>query len=129
MRGVTFLMAGLLLMVVGCLGDGLADVSGTVTMDGQPLKEGEIIFEAADNSTTPAGGKIAEGKYSLRVTPGAKKVKVLASRPTSKPDPVMGSAARESALGAEYNTNSTLKADIKPGKQDGIDFAVKQLPK
>ena len=40
--------------LVGCGGEKPADVSGTVTLaDGSPLPEGEIIFEAADNSKTP----------------------------------------------------------------------------
>jgi hypothetical protein len=111
------------------MGDGLAEVSGTITMDGKPLKEGEIILESTDQKSAPAGTIISNGVYSLRTTTGSKIVRILASRPTSKPDPVMGSAAREAAIGPEYNTKSNLRATINPGKQTGVDFQVKELPK
>ncbi|MBM4097920.1 MAG: hypothetical protein FJ261_14265 [Planctomycetes bacterium] len=129
MRFFLFLLSAVLAAVSGCMGDGLAEVSGTVTMDGQPLKDGEIILESTDQKSTPAGSKISEGAYTMRTTPGPKVVRILASRPTSKPDPVMGSAAREAAIGPEYNTKSTLRAAINPGKQAGLDFQVKELPK
>jgi len=106
-----------------------SEVSGTVLIDGLPLSDGEIIFEAIDNSTTPAGGPISEGKYNVRIQPGPKKVKIQGSRPVSKPDPMMGAGAKEKRLGAEYNEKSTLTADIKPGKNEGIDFQVKESPK
>ena len=122
-----------LLILLGSLGcnsaEAPADVSGTVMMDGVPLAEGEIIFVASDNSKTPAAGTIKDGKYAVQVLPGTKKVKIASSRPTSKPDPVMGSAAREHRIGPEFNEKSTLTADIKPGKNEGIDFQVKELAK
>lgn len=104
-------------------------VSGKVTIEGgQPLKEGDIIFEDVDGKVTPAAGKIVDGAYSLKVLPGQKKVKIMASRPTKKIDPVMGSAARESMIGPEFNEKTKLAADIKGGKQDGVNFEVKLLP-
>lgn len=129
MRLRLILLAALVAALPGCMGYGLAEVSGTVTMDGQPLKDGEIILESTDQKSTPAGAKISDGSYSMRTTPGPKVVRILASRPTSKPDPVMGSAAREAAIGPQYNTNSNLRATINPGKQSGLDFQVKELPK
>ena len=106
-----------------------AEVSGTVLMDGKPMPEGEIIFEATDNSKTPAAGAIRDGKYTAHVVPGPKKVKIQGSRTTSNPDPVMGTAAREATLGSEYNEKSTLTAEINAGKNDGVDFQVKEQPR
>jgi len=111
----------------GC-GGSEAEVSGSVTVDGQPLKDGDIIFEAADGSVTPAAGKIVDGKYSLKVLPGPKKVRINASRPTKKPDPVMGAAARESMIAPEFNEQTRLTADVKGGRQAGVDFEVKSIP-
>src|SRR5437773_2536754 len=96
MNRVLFLAGlGCVLFVLGCgnPADQPAEVSGTVLCDNEPLKEGEIIFEG--DGRTPAGGLIVNGKYTVKVLPGIKKVQVKASRPTAKPDPVMGSAARE----------------------------------
>jgi hypothetical protein len=116
------------LLAAGCGGGANATVSGTVLMDGKPLKEGDIIFEEMDKSKTPAGGKIADGNYMLEVPPGSKVVRITASRPTRKPDPVMGAAARESMIAKEFNENTTLKAKIQPGQNEGVDFEVKSIP-
>lgn len=116
--------------VVGCGGEQPADVSGTVVLtDGTPLPEGEIIFEAADKGKTPEAGSIKDGKYSLKVLPGAKKVQIKASRPVAKPDPAMGMAAKEAMLGPEFNEKTTLTADIKPGSNPDVNFTVKALPR
>jgi len=118
----------LLLCATGCQPtEQPATVAGTVLMDGQPLTEGEIVFEAADQKKAPASGPILNGKYRLEVLPGLKKVKVRASRAPSKPDPVMGMAPVESRLGPEYNESTTLSADIKAGVNEGVDFQVKEL--
>jgi hypothetical protein len=59
---VRLVSLGLLLVVlVGCGGNPpTAEVTGTVTYDGRPLKEGTIIFEAP--GARPASGKIVDGK-------------------------------------------------------------------
>ncbi|HEX3147467.1 MAG TPA: hypothetical protein VHR66_05250 [Gemmataceae bacterium] len=116
-----------LLALVGCSGSE-SSVSGTVLVDGQPLKEGDIIFEPADGNGTPAAGKIVDGKYTIKIAPGMKKVRINASRPARKVDPVMGAAARESMIAKEFNEQSTLTADIKSSKQDGVNFEVKSIP-
>lgn len=131
MRTTTLMAGGLLLMsfgvIVGC-GPFEAEVTGEVKMDGVPLKEGDIIFEEADKSVTPAMGKIVDGQYKLKVMPGSKVVRINASRATKVFDPVMGAAARESMIPEEFNIRSTLKCEVKPGKQDGINFAVDSIP-
>jgi hypothetical protein len=118
-----------LLLLAGCGGEQPAEVTGTVKMDGKPLAEGEIIFEAADASKTPAAATIKNGEYTVLVLPGQKKVKVTASRPPKRRDPLLGDAAREPMLGPEYNDRTTLTADVKPGKNEGVNFDVKELPK
>lgn len=118
-----------LVLLAGCGGPTQSEVSGTVLMDGAPLPEGEIIFAAPDNKTTPEAGTIKDGKYSLKVLPGSKKVQIKASRQVGKPDPVMGMAAKEAMIGPEFNDQTTLSAEIKAGKNEGVDFQVKALPK
>lgn len=129
MRGMALGFLSLLIGLTGCTGEKPAMVSGTVLMDGAPLAEGEIIFVAADNAKTPEATSIKAGQYSLQVLPGPKKVQIKASRPVAKPDPAMGMAAREAAIGPEYNEKTTLTAEIKPGDNSGVDFSVKSLPK
>ncbi len=120
----------LLLVSLGCnSAETPAEVSGTVLLGSEPLAEGNIIFEALDKSTAPGAGIIKDGKYTIQVLPGSKKVKIQASKPGTKVDPVMKSAMPESILGPEFNDKTTLKADIKPGKNEKIDFQVKQMRK
>jgi hypothetical protein len=130
--GLTLVLAGagglMALLAAGCGGVADAHVSGTVLMDGRPLAEGDIIFEEMDKSKTPAGGKIVDGKYTLTVQPGSKLVRITASRPTRKPDPVMGAAARESMIAKEFNEKTTLRTNIQPGPNEGVDFEVKSIP-
>ncbi|MEI6687312.1 MAG: hypothetical protein WCN64_14315 [Planctomycetota bacterium] len=118
----------LLLISLGCnSAETPAEVSGTVLLGSEPLAEGEIIFEALDNSKAPGAGPIKDGRYTIQVLPGSKKVKIQASKPGTKIDPVMKSAMPESILGPEFNDKTTLKAEIKPDKNDKIDFQVKQM--
>ncbi|MBJ7432518.1 MAG: hypothetical protein JHC56_14375, partial [Gemmataceae bacterium] len=120
----------LLLISLGCnSAETPAEVSGTVLLGSEPLAEGNIIFEALDKSTAPGAGIIKDGKYTIQVLPGSKKVKIQASKPGTKIDPVMKSAMPESILGPEFNDKTTLKAEIKPGKNEKIDFQVKQMRK
>jgi hypothetical protein len=120
----------LLLISLGCnSAETPAEVSGTVLLGSEPLAEGNIIFEALDKSTAPGAGIIKDGKYTIQVLPGSKKVKIQASKPGTKIDPVMKSAMPESILGPEFNDKTTLKAEIKPGKNEKIDFQVKQMHK
>lgn len=118
----------LLLISLGCnSAETPAEVSGTVLLGSEPLAEGEIIFEALDNSKAPGAGMIKDGRYTIQVLPGSKKVKIQASKPGTKVDPVMKIAMKESILGPEFNDKTTLKAEIKPGKNDKVDFQVKQI--
>ena len=120
----------LLLVSLGCnSAEAPAEVSGTVLLGSEPLAEGNIIFEALDKSTAPGAGIIKDGKYTIQVLPGSKKVKIQASKSGTKVDPVMKSAMPESILGPEFNDKTTLKAEIKPGKNEKIDFQVKQMRK
>ncbi len=124
---VALAIAGLTLLV-GCAGEREAEVSGSVNIDGKPLPEGEIIFEASDGSKTPGTGPIMQGQYTAKVLPGPKKVKILASRPTKIPDRMLGAAAREPMIAPEFNLKTKLEVELKPGKNEGVNFEVKALP-
>lgn len=125
---IAWLSAFALLAIAGCGGDGLADVTGTVTIDGAPLAEGDIIFEAADQSSTPQGTTITNGQFKLRVGPGKKIVRINASEGDGVVDPLMKTEGRRSIIPPEFNTSSTLTADIQAGTNPPLSFAVKKIP-
>lgn len=74
------------LMLVNALGCGggeavhEVEVTGKITIDGQPIDQGSISFVAADGVARTGGGVIKDGKYIARVAPGEKKVMVLGNR-------------------------------------------------
>ncbi len=60
-----------MLCVAGCgHGDGLVQIGGGVTYDGQPVKNGTISFLPPDGNGPTAAAIVADGKYSVKVAPG-----------------------------------------------------------
>lgn len=69
-------------LLLGCGGQAstAVPVSGTVTVEGQPVEGGLITFISADGATQAAGSPIKDGAYAAEVEPGAKKVMVLGTK-------------------------------------------------
>jgi hypothetical protein len=96
-----FLVAfGVTTVVVGC-GDnygGRVEVTGKVTLVGEPIKEGMIVFKpaSANNKDTQNGSKIENGTYTVPrkqgLLPGKYIVQVMApsDTPANTPDPDAG---------------------------------------
>jgi hypothetical protein len=62
----TFCLLGL--VVFGGCGGGPADlhaISGTVTVDGAPLEQGNIAFEPMESQRTGSGAVVSAGKFSV----------------------------------------------------------------
>ena len=122
--------AVLLLGVLGC-GGGIEtySVSGAVTMDGQPVEEGDIIFEASDGSIGSDAGKIIDGKYSLEVKPGRKKVVIRSQRkvPGKSIEGAMGEKLDETeeAIPARYNESTELTAEVGSSSDNTFDFPLR----
>ena len=58
-----FLCSGLIGLTLGCSADsGLGTLTGTVTLDGEPLKSGVIRFAPTDGHTATADAVIQDGK-------------------------------------------------------------------
>ncbi|MFO0957991.1 MAG: hypothetical protein U0800_11275 [Isosphaeraceae bacterium] len=122
------------LAFLGCGGSGdnlpRQAVSGTVTYDGQPIKEGRINFTPSDpNMKDPVfgGSPIKDGKYSIAkdvgLVPGKYNVSISASSGDKAGDDAPGSSKGlpKEMLPAKYNVKSTLTADVGTGKEP-IDF-------
>lgn len=110
----------------GC-GGGVADapartsVSGTVTLDGKPLSTGEIKFVPVDGKGTTDAGFIKDGKFTVQVAAGERKVEISSQQelPTKAPDglPNYGNVIpkeynNESKTVVKFPTKETLKYDI-----------------
>ncbi len=139
---------GILLFASGCGGVKAVPVSGTVTVDGKPLKDVAVNFTpiAAEGAEGPGSSGVtdAEGRYSLK-TIGDRRVRgavvgkhrvVLSERlvlgPDSDPyDPTISpeeSEARLRKISSRYKLppaaqDASLTFEVPPGGTSEADFA------
>jgi len=108
----------------GCSSDsGKGTVSGTVTLDGQPLKNGLIHFVPVDGQTPTAEAIIADGEFSAEVTVGEKQVSISAPKVVGKRQAYQSPGSPsidiiEELLPARYNVASELTLLVKSGRQE-----------
>jgi len=122
-------------VVAGCgSGSDSMRVWGTVTFQGQPVDEGQIVFFPIENTTGPSTGtEIHHGRYDIekRIGPragGTYRVEITASGPETSYCPNASgvghvAAVRSQYLPAAYNRHSQLRVEISPKrKQNEYDF-------
>lgn len=111
---------------LGCGSDLGAEVSGTVTLDGQPVGPGVIVFSQPDGAVNPAEGAIQpNGKYFLRtsnqvgLTPGRYQVAltVLADPDTPPGERSMQPSKLVTPQKYAQAATSGLEYDVAPGRQ------------
>jgi hypothetical protein len=109
--------------VGGCSPDsGKGTISGTVTLDGQPLTSGLIRFVPADGRTPTAEATITDGEFSAQVPVGEKQVSISAPKVVGK-RPAYQTANSpmidivDELLPARYNVSSQLKLNVAGGRQ------------
>lgn len=112
--GAMLLTAGLCLL--GCnRGPTKYPVTGSVSWQGEPIANGDIIFYPEDASRLPEAGKILNGRYEMKVTAGRKTVQLFASRLKLVENKAMGTGEREQIFPADYNAKSKLTVEITAG--------------
>jgi hypothetical protein len=129
------IFAPLALTIAGATGCGggpeRLSVGGQVTLDGQPIPDGEIVFRPAAPTKGPtAAGSIENGAYLIPENrgpvAGSYAVSIEAMRKTGrkiKAD-ILGDAKTdqyEQYLPARYNEQTTLSAEISDSRDD-LDF-------
>lgn len=125
------LLLGFSLLHVGCgpSGPPRAEVSGVVTLNGQPVSEGSINFFPTEGNTGPeAGGAIRDGKYHIPRAQGPvlgkNRVELRSFQKSGRriqdPTAPPGTMTEEinNVFPAEFNRDSKLVRDIQPGKND-----------
>jgi hypothetical protein len=127
-----FGVAALWAVVAGCSGKSadfpdLAPVSGTITMDGEPLANASVTFESEKGATSFATTD-AEGKYVLAYKGphmgagiGGNVVRVTTAL-DAPPDPRW-----RDPIPAIYNEKSELTATVAAG-ENVFDFALESKP-
>jgi hypothetical protein len=110
-------------VVVGCNNDNMADVTGTVAVDGKPVAKGSIGFIPADGKAQTAGAEIKDGKYSARVPIGNSKIEIRVPKVVGKkklydtPDSPVQDLMAET-LPEKYNEKTELTFEVKPGTNE-----------
>lgn len=117
-------------LLAGCDGDPSRQVTGTVTFDGKPVPDGQIIFVDAAGKQAPDAGKITDGKFAFKVTPGSKKVQVQASR-MEKLSPGKKGAMGEteapvSYIPARYDADTKLTAEVTDKGPNEFEFKLEK---
>ena len=105
------------LSTIGCNNDGKYPVTGTVTWNGEPIPDGNLILTPTDPSLAPDAGAIENGVFRFRASPGSKKVEVFADRPVvdpkdAGPNQIMGLIPHEQYIPTRYNENTELTAEV-----------------
>jgi hypothetical protein len=96
-------------------------VSGTISVDGAPVKSGSIAFFPTDGKSSTSGAEIVDGQYTATVAPGTARVEIHVPRVIGQrkaydtPDSPMMEIVGE-ALPAKYNDASELTLDVKLGE-------------
>jgi hypothetical protein len=110
---------------------GKGAITGTVTLDGQPLKSGLIRFKPADGSTPTAETTITDGEFSAQVPLGEKRISISAPKVVGKrkaydtaDSPTVDIV--EELLPARYNAASELTLGVKGGRQSA-EFKLESL--
>lgn len=88
-----------------------------MTLDGAPLDEAEISFDAGDG-TIPVSFEVRAGQFSGEAIVGEKTVRIFAMRP-SKPNPRLGPTdvqnPFENILPEKYGYNSEITLEVGGG--------------
>jgi hypothetical protein len=126
----------MLLLLAGCDGGGKerGALSGKVNLDGKPLANGSILLTPIQGTHgTATGCPIENGRYELSAAVGPaigwNRVEIRAVRNTGKmiPKPFAppGQMIPEQveAVAPKFNSQSTLKVEVKPG-ENAADFEV-----
>ena len=120
-----------LTVLIGCnrqkMREGFVDVRGTVTLDGEPLHNAQVIIETANGTsfarTDVNGNYVAEYSKSLKgagVGPATVRISTKEVFPDEdvselEVDPRSGDHIKPELVPAKYNKKSELKIEIKTG--------------
>lgn len=143
MRSTLFIVP-LFALSLGCSGNEefkVAPVSGTVTLNGKPLKDATVTFQPMglekDLGPSSFGKTDAEGHYSLEVMTdgrtgaviGQHKVLITLESDENQHDyenpDVNGAKNPNRKIPVRYNRESELTADVPAEGNEKLDFALK----
>jgi hypothetical protein len=133
-RVPSLLLAGTLLVASGCGNDDTHNrqtVHGTVSLDGAPLATGAIRFFPETQGAVATGADIKDGEFEIPqeqgLPAGTYKVSITATEnigpvSTDHKDLMENPPQVKSLIPRNYNTETTLKAEIDEGTENSLSF-------
>jgi hypothetical protein len=128
---ISFTLMALSGLLAGCNPEKLprlGKVTGTVTLEGQPVADARIQFDGANPGEPPSTGTTdASGKYELYYSRGHKGATVgehTVSISTYEPATDDNPQVKKETIPTKYNGKSELKSTVKGGTNK-IDFDLK----
>jgi hypothetical protein len=119
---IAILCASVVMPLAGCGGvSDVGSVTGTVTLDGQPVPDATVIFQPEVEGPQSTGRTDATGKFELAYSTtgiGAKvgKHKVLITTGGKKPDSSGNLTEVPETIPEKYNAKSELTVEVTPGR-------------
>jgi hypothetical protein len=113
-----FLLLGLV-FILGCSDSKYAPVSGTVTMDGEPLADVLVTFQPAGDTMNPGPGSSGrtndKGEYTLKVIGENQQGAVIGMHTVQIQHMGAGKASAKVNIPPKYNSLTELKYEVKRG--------------
>jgi len=130
LAGVVCMLAPLVGSGCGRAGPEKITLHGTVSLDGSPLPEGQIVFIPATPSLGAAGAAIVDGEFTVTTYKGPHTVEVHAQKQQTRPVPADTPDALPedgitfvNIIPSRYNTSTTLAFDVQ-SSTDAPEFAL-----
>jgi hypothetical protein len=118
-------------MLPGC--ERRISLNGDVSLDGNPIQTGTILFDSVDGQGPTVGGQIEDGKYqvvgdaaylvgkkTVRISALHKTGRQIASGPPSPPGTMVDEI--KPYIPAIYNVKSGLSCEVADQKENRFDF-------
>lgn len=116
-------------LFLGCGSTAPVPVNGTVTWNGQPVADGNIVFKPTDGTIDEQSGSITNGEFTVQVTPGKKRIEIYGMRQAvGQTNDAMRSAPRENYIPERYNTKSTLSEEVRAKGENRFTFNLPNKP-
>ena len=130
MRGTPGIVLVFVLLAGCSQGPKYCDVSGTVTLDGQSVEDGDILFADVGGVLGPDAAKIKGGHFQAKVKEGKKRIEINA--PKIIPGGAKGAGGEpvpEETIPTEYNTKSTLTEEVTVAGPNEFKFTLQSRKK
>jgi hypothetical protein len=97
-------------------------VTGTVTLDSEPLKEADILFLPLEPALAPDAGQIRDGRFAFQAKAGLKRVEIRTSRPVRVKTAMGETTIWKNHLPSRYNSQTLLEAEVTPRGENDFTY-------